>query len=500
MDYGIFTEYFDTVIQKIIILSAQSPLAVTSYIFWHGLWVIFLAFFIKAVYEIWLDGRQGQYASKWKFVLLAIDIPKNNEQTPKAVENIFQTIAGAHTNFNLIDIHWTGKILDSFSFEIVSIEGYIQFLIRTQSKYRDLIEASIYAQYPDAEINEVEDYTQDFQKMKFPNKEYDLWGSELVLVKDYPYPIKTYNEFEHTLTQGFMDPMASLLEVFSRFVAGEQGWMQIIVTPQKAGWGEKAKKIVKELSGQTYTAPKKFGEDLMSVPGNIIEGATSGLFSMLNSMGPAAAPAKKEADQFRVMNLTPGQRTALESVEKKISKSNFNFKWRYVYIGKKEVFNKTRGISGVIGSIKQFNTLHCNALKPGGGISKTSVDYFRVPQRIATKQNRILSLYCRRSNYYGEDPSNLIMNEEELATVWHFPNMTVKAMQVEKIESKKSAPPTRLPYESPKEEVGTNIEAPRQVSSPPANMPFIENKLPDISIEKPEVRKKSEPPPNLPFV
>ncbi|MFA6422533.1 MAG: hypothetical protein WCV92_03985 [Candidatus Buchananbacteria bacterium] len=498
MDFGLNT-LFSAILPYLTSLASRNPFSVAMYLFWHGLWVIFLGYFTHAIYEIWLDGRQGQYASKWKFVLLAIDIPKNNEQTPKAVENLFQTIAGAHSNFNMIDSNWVGKILDSFSFEIVSIEGYTQFLIRTQSKYRDLIEASIYAQYPDAEITEVEDYTKDFAKMTFPNDQYDLWGTEFVLVKDYPYPIKTYNEFEHTLTQGFMDPMASLLEIFSRFIAGEQGWMQLIVTPQKPGWGEKAKKIVKELSGQSYSAPKKFSDDLLAMPASAIEGFTSGVLSIFNG-GAAAAPAKKEADQFRVMNLSPGQRTALEKVENKISKSNFNFKWRYIYIGKKEVFNKTRGVSGVTGSMKQFNTLNCNALKPGGGISKTAVDYFRVPQRVAAKQNRILRLFIGRSNYYGDSPGNQIMNEEELATVWHFPVMTVKAMQVEKIESKKSAPPTRLPYQAPKEPSDMPTEAPSPISSPPANIPFIENALPDIAQENPAEKKKSAPPPNLPVV
>ena len=106
---------FDFIFGKIALLGTQDPFAVTSFIFWHGLWIIFLGAFIYAIYDVWLDGRQGMYVSKWKFVLLAIDIPKNNEQTPKAVENIFSTIAGAHTNFNLIDVYWTGKILDSFS-------------------------------------------------------------------------------------------------------------------------------------------------------------------------------------------------------------------------------------------------------------------------------------------------------------------------------------------------------------------------------------------------
>lgn len=39
------------------------------------------------------------------------------------------------------------------------------------------------------------------------------------------------------------------------------------------------------------------------------------------------------------------------------------------------------------------------------------------------------------------------MNPEELASIWHFPVISVKATEVGKIGSKKAPPPTRLPYE-----------------------------------------------------
>ncbi len=483
MDFGL-SGIFENLSYFINQFANQDPVSIAMYFFWHGLWVIFLAFFIYQIYEVWLDGRQGIYASKWEFVLLAIDIPKNNEQTPKAVENIFQTIAGAHVNFNLLDIYWTGKILDSFSFEIVTIEGYIQFLIRTQKKYRDMIEASVYAQYPDAEITEVEDYTQDYAKMKFPNSEYDLWGSEFVLVKDYPFPIKTYKEFEHGLTQEFMDPMASLLENLGRFGPGEQGWMQIVITPRAAGWGETAKKVIKQLAGQSYTPPQSITDNILSLPGGFFDGLLKAVFSLFGS--GEAAPVKKEENLFKVMNLTPGEKTVLEKVQEKLAKSNFGFKWRYIYLAKKEVFNKNRGVSGIAGSIKQFNSLNCNALKPGGGFSKTSVDYTRVPQRVAQKQNRIMYLYCMRHPVYGDDPTNHVFNEEELATVWHFPMMSVKAATLERTETKKSAPPTRLPYQSVfKKNIPTPVEP--EISPQLGYQPITE-------------KKKAAPPPNLPVV
>ncbi len=133
---------------------AQGPLILAWYIFINGGWLFFLLFFIYGLYLGWINGRKNQFAKKWQHVLLAIDIPRNNEQTPKAVESIFIALAGAQSNPNYKDRYWTGKVQESFSFEIVSLEGYIQFLVRTPAHFRDLIEAAV-ATLKEALIEEI---------------------------------------------------------------------------------------------------------------------------------------------------------------------------------------------------------------------------------------------------------------------------------------------------------------------------------------------------------
>jgi hypothetical protein len=60
-----------------------------------------------------------------------VDVPRMNEQTAKAVEHIFSTIAGAYSGLDRFEKYWLGKFQPSFSFEIVSIGGYVQFLVHT---------------------------------------------------------------------------------------------------------------------------------------------------------------------------------------------------------------------------------------------------------------------------------------------------------------------------------------------------------------------------------
>lgn len=449
-----------------LIFSTQSPVTIAWELFSHGGWLVIVILYLWGMYQfVFMEYRSGQFMGKWKHTLLAIDIPKNNEQTPKAVENIFSALAGVYTSSNLIDRFWNGKVTESFSFEIVSIEGHTRFLIRTPNQFRDFIESVIYSQYPDAEINEVSDYVDydteeidpktgeplTFRQLPFPNKSYNMWGAEFVLVKTYPYPIKTYPEFEHQQTQTFLDPMANLMEIMSRIGAGEQIWIQLVIQPQPPGWGEEAKKIVSKLQGREYKPPESFDPTkLVSVP---MEGAASwgsGLLGELTGTpwGAATVDKKKEEDQWRMFKITPGERSVLERVEQKLSKQAFKVRFRMLYIGKHQVFSKGRGVTGVAGAFQQFNTSDANAFKPNG-YTKTSADYFFVDQRIAKKQTRLLRWYCNRSAWYGESNEMTkltLLNPEELATLWHFPVMTVKAVQVEKIDSKKSAPPTRLPY------------------------------------------------------
>ncbi len=463
-------------IRQLSDIASQNPLYVGWYFFTHGFWIIVVIIFAKALYDLWLDGRQGRFYKKWTFVLLAIDIPKNNIQTPKAVESIFAALMGAQKNYNLVDTYWEGALQQSFSFEIVSLEGYVQFLVRCTTETRDLIEAAVYAQYPDAEITEVEDYAKDYAKLRFPNPEYNLWGTEFVLVKDFPYPVRSYNEFEHTLSGELLDPMAGLMEILTRFGPGEQLWLQLVATPMPAGkWGEVAEKTVKKMTGQTYEPSKTFSDQIFGV----VDAAASNVNLLLNEIIGGEAEAKKdEKKDWNIQKLSPGEKNVLEKIQNKLSKHRFRFKYRLVYLGKNEVFNKGRGVGAVIGAIQQFNSSDCNGFKPGKR-TKTAVDYFLTTKRIAERQNKILRQYVTRTNFYGEDVGNHYMCQEELATLWHFPVMSVKAATVEKTESKRAAPPSRLPYHQRISEARQELLAAG------------DNLIPVV--EKPAKRKSSEP-------
>jgi hypothetical protein len=130
------------------------------YSFW---WIIFPVMFYQIFHTLWIDFVAFYAPNSWynnqKWTVLEIIPPRDIEKSPKIMENIFTTLAGVHTTYNVFNEYLEGAFWhDRFSFDIVGTEGKLHFYIRTQIKNINFIEAQVYAQYPDAKVIEVPDY------------------------------------------------------------------------------------------------------------------------------------------------------------------------------------------------------------------------------------------------------------------------------------------------------------------------------------------------------
>ncbi|MFH0987859.1 MAG: hypothetical protein V1763_00620 [Parcubacteria group bacterium] len=406
-------------------------------IFINGGWAIFaftILWGVKANYYYVMEDR---FYAKQNYVLLAIDVPKENLQTPRAVENIFVAISGMQGT-----IEWFEKLKGEaqlgVSCEIVSIDGFIQFIIRTPVQFRNLVEASVYSQYPDAEITEVSDYTADFD-VHFPSDEYNLFGADLMPVnKDY-FPFFTYIQFQEFLDKEFKDPMAAFLEVLSKIGPGEQIWFQMLIAPAAPKYEKKGVDFV--LKKLKLTEPLK-----KSMLDKIVESPITAL-TMLHDELVGAEPAEKKKDEkFNMMFLPPHEKREVEEVLRKIDKVCYHCKLRWIYLGKREVFKKTLGVSGVMGAMKQFSSSALNSWKPGKNKTKPTPwqEIFGIGKWVvARKQNAVLRAYKRRYPMtYG---APYLLNVEELATMYHFPALEVRAPMVKRVESKHTRAPMGLP-------------------------------------------------------
>ncbi|MBT4349160.1 hypothetical protein HOD19_00045 [bacterium] len=415
--------------------SDRSPMHAIWYIFANGGWVLFVLVFIIQGYYLWLQGQQFKWFKTNKFTLLAVDIPKEHEQTPKAVEQLFSTISGAHAPLSKTEEQIKGVFQLAFSFEIVSIDGYVQFLIHTATQYRDLVESSIYAQYPDAEITEVDDYA-TWAPEEFPDETHNIWGTEVILTENQAFPIKTYPAFEDKVSGEYKDPLAAMLETMSKVQVGEQVWFQIIVKPTGFEWVKESERIALKLAGRKVHEPT-------SKPNQVIDWITN----TIDNIGEFILPLWKEVNEkdelvSMMLHLTPGEKNTLEAIQNKSSKMGFECKIRLVYLSTNEQFSPNRAVSGVFGSIKQFADLTSNGFKPDPK-TKTSIMYWFTKYRAKKRKARLVKAYKLRSTIAGYKA--FILNTEELATLWHFPGVEIRTPLLRRTETKKGEPPTSLP-------------------------------------------------------
>lgn len=452
---------------------AQPPSSTVWYIFVIIGWVVLALVFFHMGAHFWVQYRGEKYSAKWQWMVLAVDVPPLYIQTPKAVEQIFAHLSGAKVGISIRQKYWEGKKQKYFSFEIVSIEGYIQFLIRTEAEFRDLVEAAVYAQYPEAEITEIEDYV-EMVPNSFPNPTHHMLAVEFKLAEADAYPIRTYPNFEYKISKDdvFSDPMAAILENFSRIGHGENLWFQIILEPASNAWKAKGIDLVKGIIAGDHG---HHGNAFLNFIGDLPMKVAKELFTIINNTEFAGHEDEHATVGGKMSDQTPGGKSTIEAIEDKIAKIGFKTKIRLVYMARNEVFNPSRCIDGFIGAMNQFHIQSRNAIVPLRNSHGHFVFFKRWQQQLL--DNKFIKSYVKRKIKTGATP--YILNIEELATVWHFPLPFVKTPLVQKSGAKRGEPPINLPVdmiESPlKVKNKATAEAERNIPIPepePEELPY----------------------------
>lgn len=395
-----------------------------------GYWWIYLPVFLLLVlmgtYEYY---TKLIYIKAIKWVLLEIRIPQDPGKSPKAMEQIFASLHGILPSpFNWREKFFEGAMVNWLSFEMVGIGGETHFYVRTPEQYKKLVQSQIYAQYPDAETTEVVDDYVNLLPSSLPDNNNDLFGSEIILSKENYYPIRTYPEFEEKSSGPDyvkrIDPLASLSEVMSSLEAGEFIGVQLLVRPARENWVKKGQAEMDKLQGKK----PKVGEDMLAKA-----------FFEIDKLIPGHIELSKDEKKPEQTQLTSGKQEAIKAAERKMSKLGYECGIRFMYSGPKEIFHKAH-ISGVVGTFKQFSLQTVNSFK----LNTATLTYGKWPFKKQKAYNRkvfLLDKYKNRSLPMKE----IILNIEELATIYHFPDVGVRSPLLPRVEAKKGEPPVGLP-------------------------------------------------------
>ncbi|MDP2641228.1 MAG: hypothetical protein Q8P39_01655 [Candidatus Yanofskybacteria bacterium] len=418
-------------------------------------WWLFLPFLlIKPALKFLLYWREEVYDNSVARMVLDIRIPSSEILRPfKAMEAVFNGLWQVYDPPAVFREKWIeGQSTPSVSLEIASHEGDIHFYIRFARKDRKVVESAIYAQFPDAELTEVEDYVKTMVPPSIPNKEWDLYMADMAFVKPDVYPLRTYTKFFEPVPGEKealrVDPMGILLEGLQKMGKGEQLWVQMICTPilkDDKDFISQAKAEVNKLVGRKEA---KKPSSLLGGIGHDVANVTSVL-----ATGKELEEKEEEKGEEFIpveMKLTPGERDIVMAIDEKISKHMFRCYLRYAYIAKREVFfTPSKAIP--LGYFNQFSTGNLNALKLHGK-TKTkmkTIFWFLDKRRVFAKKRHMFRAYVNRMPpFYPKGDGAILLNSEELASLYHFPGKTVAPGAVlERVSAKKGEAPPELPME-----------------------------------------------------
>ncbi|MEK9147912.1 MAG: hypothetical protein AAB650_00570 [Patescibacteria group bacterium] len=423
------------------------------------LWVPPLLF--MAGRQLWKIYLRIRYFRSLEWVLLEVRIPRTIAKTPEAMEQVFAGLQTMYWEFDPWETWWLGLQHDYIIFELMSTGGETKFYIRAPVFFRNMVEAQIYAQYPESEVVEVEDYVNKLPD-RVPNEEWDMFGIEFKFDKEDAYPIKTYREFVSlTANQeefAKVDPFSSMVELFGKLKPGEHMGYHLLMRPTQTGGPDKWKKdgeaLVAKLIGKKIPAPKGKVASALEPLAPLTQGWGEALRPGLG-LGPTApavgAPREEPLGTSMMLHLSPGMREVVAAIERDILKPGFETIVRFCYIARRDVFSLSH-MSSFIGALKTYNTQTLNAFKLNSASMATRVPWWLPSFLTRRKKQHKKSLYYQyyRSRKPFTDTWSLrskfvVLNIEELATIYHYPGMVARAPMLPRIEARRAEPPATLP-------------------------------------------------------
>ena len=375
-------------------------------------WYVWLPVVAILGYLTWRNYRRVDIVREIESVLLMLEIPKANDKSELAAEQMFASLHGILRDAR--ELKSNGGYQEHLSFEIASVGGRIQFYVWLPKTLQSFVEGQIYAQYPQVQIHAAEeDYVTHERHHSV------VYTSEITLTDKEFLPIKTFQSFE-------VDPLAGITGTLAKLEnTDEEIWIQMLVRPVPDDWHKAVESWAKSVkSGKVSLFGGSGGGSMKWI---------SGLFGALLAppeQGKGGLPAVKE--------LSERDKTRISEAEKKATKLGYQVKMRIAYLGESTTDAKLR-MQGIIGTFKQFNSTNLNGFKMAHD-SFTKEDLGKYKAR----------LFADRG---------YLMNIEEVASVYHLPHTNVETPNIVWASTKTAEPPAKLPLITGNPAIDENISA-----------------------------------------
>jgi len=337
---------------------------------------------------------RGTRAFQHEQSLLMLEVPRTNDKKELAAEQMLAALHGILRTKR--ELRLSGELQEHISLEVVAASQRIRFFIWTPKHLQAFVEGQIYAQYPTVQIYEQED---DYAGRKLSQSV--VHTAELSLIDSETLPIKTFPSFE-------VDPLAAITATLAKLDhEDEEMWIQIIARPVHDDWHRK---------GARQIARIKRGRGLLSGTGGTALGYAGEALAAL--VRPPAGSETKEPQ------LSERDKSRITAIEEKGRKLGYQVKIRLLYAGDDQHTARLR-MQALVGAFKQFNSTNLN------GFAAKNASFNR--ERQAEFQTRFFI------------DLGLILNIEELASLFHLPHTNVETPNIVWATTKTAEPPPNIP-------------------------------------------------------
>lgn len=372
-------------------------------IFFAILFVSLIVSVIVTIYFVLKMKEEGRLERSLNMVLFAVTLPKfksEKEGEKKEEKNLISISEQFFTGLSEIyEKSFMREFIYGQPYLVFEIgepanENQILFYISAPRKFADILERQIHSFFPDAFYEQVKDYTP-----------FILGGfsvaSHISLAKHYSMPIRTYQKMEIDPLNAFTNSLSKINE------KGEGASMQVLIAPAR-NWQSFSSKVIREMQKGL-----EFPKALKKAHGGLIE-------TLQDIFG-----GKKE--QKEPKPLTPIQEEEIKAISEKAQKVGFAVNVRLV---------------ASAGSKGRAEEILSQMEKGFAQFSSPNLNSFKINRANDKKVGKIIYQYSFR---LFDIRQKMILNTEELSSIFHFPTPYLETPKIKYLTFKKAAPPVILP-------------------------------------------------------
>jgi len=306
------------------------------------------------------------------------------------MEQLYSSLTTVIHQRNWLD--WLFSSPAHISFEIVSIGNVISFYVVCPKRIKDLVERQVHSYFTYAEISRVK------APAFFSQESPAIAGVAFELAKSYVLPFKTYQSLE-------TDPLSAITTALTKLQGQGNVAVQLLIRPISENWRV-----------HTAVASQRVMENKTHLVNRSATGRTVGLI----------ADALKKPAPVEAKPLSAQQEELLKGLQAKGDKVGFEAILRVVATGPDQAA-ADNNLNGVIAAFSQFHAPQFNSLK------------YRRLSSMKLGRDYLLRLFS--------GSPKMILNVEELASIFHLPNRSLETPGVKWQLARALPAPANLPEE-----------------------------------------------------